>query len=307
MSDPSTAVGRGKLILFGEHAVVFGHPAVACSLPGGASATISRSGDPSWSIRHPGGLIESDDDVRRAARRLLAEFDLRPEQLQVDIELTIPVGAGLGSSAAMAVAVARAAAVLQQLDRDLAEAKIDAAVAASETVFHGTPSGIDQQAAMGGGFFSFQKSKPTPSTTPLDVPPGRWLVARVAPSASTAQMVESVASLRRRQPEILDSLLCEFASLTRAGTRALESGSWDEVGELMDLNQGLLNAIGVSTPELESACSAARTAGAYGAKLTGSGGGGCIVALVDEHNLSDVQKTLQRQGDVYSFSLPSGH
>lgn len=305
MTASERAHGRGKLIVFGEHGVVYGHPAVACGLPRGARATLSFSSDPSWSLSDPNQTITVDDDVRRAGRQLLSRFDLRPEQLCIDIELAIPIGAGLGSSAAMAVALARAAAKLCDLDDAVRRKAVSEGVAASEAVFHGNASGIDQRAATKGGFFAFEKGQNRPRVTALDVSPHRWIVARVAPSKSTSAMVESVADLRRRRPEIIDSIFDDFARVAVAGQQALEAGRWDVVGELMDINQGLLGAIGVSTPALERGCADARDAGAHGAKLTGAGGGGCIVALVDDTDARAVEDALSDHGPVFSFILPS--
>ncbi len=303
MNKRSTGEGRGKLIVFGEHAVVYGQPAVACSLPRGATAELSFSESSTWSIVGPDGPLPINADIKRAGRALLGRFDLSPEQLDIDIELTIPVGVGLGSSAALAVALARAAADLQEID----DARLfSEAVAAAETVFHGNPSGIDQRAARGGGFFRFHRGdNDSTKLSPLDVPPGRWMIANVAPSASTLKMVESVATLRRRQPAVIDSLLDEFGNVATAGAQALADGRWQHVGDLMNLNQGLLNAVGVSTPTLEAACADARHAGALGAKLTGSGGGGCIVVLADADRIEAVEEALAEYGDVYAFSLPA--
>ena len=305
MATSATAHGRGKLIIFGEHAVVYGHPAVACGLPRGARATLTLDEGESWSISHPGQTITVDDDVERAGRQLLARFDLKPEQLRIDIELTIPVGAGLGSSAAMAVALARAAADLCELEGKKRTQAITEAVGASEAVFHGNASGIDQRAATEGGFFAFRRGRKQPKVSALDVAPHRWLVAQVAPSASTSAMVESVARLRRRRPQVMDAIFDDFAQIATAGKKALEAGKWKDVGELMNINQGLLNTIGVSTSALETACAAARDAGAFGAKITGAGGGGCIVALVDDTTASDVESTLDDHGDVFPFTLPA--
>lgn len=304
MSEANEHYGRGKLIVFGEHAVVYGQRAVACSLPEGARASLRRSASPQWSITHPGGTLEIDEYVRRALQAIFDTFDLSSAEHTVDAELTIPVGAGLGSSAALAVAVARAAADIVGIDDDTARGRIDEAVAASEAVFHGTASGIDQTAAMGAGFFAYSKSHGWPEISSLDVPEHRWIIARVAPSASTARMVKSVADLHRRRPEWIDPLFERFDAIARAGCEALEAGRWRDVGTLMNLNHGLLNAIGVSTPALEAACHTARDAGANGAKLTGAGGGGCIIALADDEHGPDVEAALAEEGDVYSFTLP---
>ena len=304
-SSTATARGRGKLIVFGEHAVVYGRPAVACSLDGGVTARLSRAGSPSFQMKTINGPLSVDDRVRKAADRLFSTFELDPEQLAIDVDVDIPLGAGLGSSAAMATAMARAAADLRGLDGTRRRDAVDDAVAASEAVFHGTPSGIDQRAAIGEGFFTFDKSNEGTPFNALDVPAHTWLVAKVAPSSSTAAMVESVRQLRDRHPELIEELLDNFAAVAERGARALSAGDWATVGELMNVNQGLLNAIGVSTDALETACHAVRNAGAYGAKLTGAGGGGCVVALPPADGIDTVQDALGDCGDVYRFQLPA--
>ncbi len=303
-SAANEATGRGKLIVFGEHAVVYGHRAVACSLPRGATAVVTPSSQPRRSVTHVDGSLEIDERAERALAAIFDTFELSPRHHSVDVELSIPVGCGLGSSAAMAVAVARSAARLTDLDEDDARGRIDEAVAASESVFHGKSSGIDHAAALGTGFFAFSNTHGWPEITSLDVPEHRWIVARVAPPAPTSQMVASVATLRQRHPQQVDPIFERFDALASAGAQALEAGRWSDVGALMDLNQGLLSAIGVSTPDLESACYAAREAGALGAKLTGAGGGGCIIALANDDSADDVMTALQELGQVYSYTLP---
>lgn len=298
-----TGRGYGKLIVFGEHAVVYGRPAVACSLSSGAVARLSFSDDPGWTVSHRSRPLSVDDRAKKAVSELLAVFDLRSDELRIHVDLSIPVGAGLGSSAAMATALARGAAELRNLDISSARKLVDRAVEASEAVFHGKPSGIDQRAASGQGFFSFRRGDDALHIEPLEVPDFRWVVARVAPSPPTSEMVASVAAMREEKRESLTSVFDDIGSIAERGAAALRQGRWSRVGELMNRNQVLLASLGVSSPALDRACEAARQAGALGAKLTGAGGGGCILAAAgNEHGVDEV---LCEFGDVYSFVLPT--
>lgn len=303
MASSGQGEGKGKLILFGEHAVVYGCRAIACGLPRGAVASISFSDEPYWEIADGTQIVIGDAAVQKAGRLLLEEFDLRPEELTMKVSLEVPPGAGLGSSAAMAVAMARAAAALQGLD-DACEEKVHRAVAASEAVFHGNASGIDQAAAMGEGFLSFRRGERGLEIEALEARSGRWIVARVAPSASTAMMVAGVAARRAANPNGTDGIFQMIESIAIEGRQALKQGDQHRLGELMNANHEALVELGVSSEVLDMACERARQAGAYGAKLTGAGGGGCILALVDEEHEEKVKDALESLGDVFRFTLP---
>ncbi len=310
MTNPISGRGRGqgKTILFGEHAVVYGCPALACALDRGAVATVTAAEHRPLRISHPHGVIDDSPELQTALDALFAVFDARADQWSIDITIDIPVGVGLGSSAAMAVAVARALADAMDLDGEDTSQRIARAAAASEAAVHGTPSGIDQTAAMGEGLFLFQRPADgeAPRITPLKSAPSSWVIARVAPPSSTANMVAGVAALHHAQPQLCDKLFEAIADLTHRGARALTDHRLDEVGQLMNLNQGLLNALGTSTPRLEEACQRARDAGALGAKLTGAGGGGCIIALAAPDHISSIVQALEPMGDVFNAGLPPG-
>jgi mevalonate kinase len=313
-SDESAARGHGraKLILFGEHAVVYGKPAVAAGLPRGARAAAKIAGAATSQLTLHDGLSggvyaqvrcggadpegavpdgpESSETLRRAFAAILAQFE-SPESVEVDVTMEVPVGVGLGSSAALAVAAARAlGALLKQPE------KVDAAVNASESVFHGNPSGIDQMmaAADTGLYFYARAHGAELEMAPIESPPVILAVCQAGPAASTAAMVEQVAQRKLREPQLIDYVNQLIGDIARAASAALADGDWRRVGELMDINHGALGALGVTTPEIDAACHVARSAGALGAKLTGAGGGGCVFALTPgDSDKSGSQKVLE--------------
>jgi mevalonate kinase len=279
----STREGRigaacGKVILLGEHAVVYGVPALAVGIDRGARArAASLESGPStlhvagWDI----GVDErqTDRDLGRAFRAVLdlARDGGRTVRVAVEAEADLPPGAGLGCSAALGVAIARA------VDPGAAEALVAARAMAWERVFHGNPSGVDAAVAAMGGCIYFKKGDPI---VPLHVRASIVLcVGHSGIASSTKAMVESVARLRERRPEVVAKAFEGIRALVQNAKLALEAGDRFALGRLMDLNQMLLSGLFVSSEEIERMCDLARGAGALGAKLTGAGGGGCVVAL----------------------------
>ncbi len=274
------ARARGKVILLGEHAVVYGVPALAAGIERGAQA-IARPAESSL-IRLGDRSVAAGDDteIGRAFTALLGA--LSAPTLELDITLELPPGCGLGASAAIAVAAARAVIELEDPappGRESPEraARVLAAAHAWESVFHGNPSGVDAAAAAAGGCIAFTRGEP-PKPVELGVPL-ELAIAVAGPPASTKLMVEGVARLRERRPEVVNKALEGIRSLVSNARLAIEAGDLSALGKLMDLNQMLLSGLFLSTEDIERACKLARDAGALGAKLTGSGGGGCVIAL----------------------------
>jgi mevalonate kinase len=288
-------VGYGKIILLGDHAVVYGYPALAAALDRGVTiAPVPtpaggplRLDIPAWKLSVAAG------DDHPAARSLAAIADIleagRPT-LSLVGDAQIPFSAGLGSSAALAVAVARA--VLTYRKQPLDVATLTRAAGASEALVHGTPSGVDVALAIAGGTGVFRRS--TGLARLASVPPVRVLVGPSGSPRSTAAMVERVAEATQSQRD--DPRLRELGSLTDAGTQALLATDLAGLGQAMNRAHSLLADLGVATAQLDGLCNAARLAGALGAKLTGAGGGGSVIAIAPRHRESAVLAAWKQLG-----------
>ena len=268
---------HGKVILLGEHSVVYGHPALAGALADGVTvdATPGRGvlRIPQWSC-----VIDPAIDVDATLARAYAAIRERANRPAIDLVLTfnLPTGAGLGSSAAMAVAVGRALG----LDGD---ALADAAMA-SETVIHGKPSGLDHTVSMAGGFGLFTRAG---GLTSLRAAPLSLTIGHTGKARDTKGRVARVAELVNERGDEVRQRFAAIESLVARGADAVARGSYGELGAAMNENQRHLEALEVSCPEIERMCGIARDAGAFGAKLTGGGGGGCVIAVGNDTAVAD--------------------
>lgn len=272
----------GKVILLGEHSVVHGRPALAAAIDRGATAVAVPAEEARLSIA-PWGVSVPRTDALPLARAFDALLSaMGRDGIEVRAEIALPGGAGLGSSAALGVAVLRAIDALEGTTRDQASAEELALV--WERVFHGNPSGVDTAMALAGGLAVYLRNPPAGEPRLRRVipkAPFRLVIGESGEGASTKEMVDEVARQLARAPERTEKTFDAIATLVRNAELALVDGDLRAVGQLLDMNQALLSSLMVSTALLEEMCIVAREAGALGAKLTGGGGGGCMIALVD--------------------------
>ena len=280
--DAVTATAAGKIILLGEHAVVYGRHALAIPIPNAVRAAVRPGGNVTTvAIREWGLRTEvtaaSSDGVAAAINRILEELDARDSRFVIDVSSCLPMGMGLGSSAAIAVAITRALAL--SLGRNVDDERVNEIAYACEKLAHGTPSGVDNTLSCYGKPMLFQ-NRGTLDIQPLQLREEIPLV--VAFSRQAGPTHEQVAGVRARHKldrVRYEALFDQIDAISLAGASALQAGRYDELGRLMNVCHGLLNAIEVSTPDLENIVAIARDHGAVGAKLTGAGGGGSVVAL----------------------------
>jgi mevalonate kinase len=275
--------GWGKVILLGEHAVVYGYPALAAALDRGVTiAPIAtpaggslRLDIPAWDVAVTAGRRRDHPIVGRALAAIADSLGVGLPAVSLVGDAQIPAGAGLGSSAAMAVAIARA--LLTHAGQRPDPAAVAAAAGESEAILHGRPSGVDVALAIAGGIGVFRRST---GLRAIAAAPLRVLVGPSGAPRSTAAQVARVAEATGGAAS--DARLAELGQLTDAGTAGLVAGDaagLAALGAAMDRAHAVLAELGVSTPQLDALCAAARGAGALGAKLTGAGGGGAVIAL----------------------------
>jgi mevalonate kinase len=268
---------HGKVILLGEHSVVYGHPALAGALADGVSvdATAGRGllRIAQWEL-----VIDPAAALDVPLARAYEEIRRRAGEPAIDLALTfnLPTGAGLGSSAAMAVAIGRALG--------LQGAALADAAMASETVIHGTPSGLDHTVSIAGGFGLFTRAG---GLSTLRAAPLRLTIGHTGKARDTKGRVARVAQLLGERSDEVRGRFLAIADLVARGADAVARGSYGELGQAMTENQRHLEALDVSCAEIERMCGIARDAGAFGAKLTGGGGGGCVIAVGNDAAVAD--------------------
>jgi hydroxymethylglutaryl-CoA reductase len=307
-ADAEVGVGFGKAILLGEHAVVYGRHAIACPLPLTMRAVVEDYSHgvelliPRWGIEYQlSKPPEQRRSFERAAGAIMDQLGLSDRGMRIEVFPDVPRGMGLGGSAALAVAIIRA--LDQHFKLGLSDEQVNELAFVSEKIAHGEPSGVDNTLSTFGQPLVFRKGSP-PLVELLNIPqPLSLVVGMTRTEGLTAKTVSRVREARARKPKLYEKIFDDIDALVLQGVRAIQDNDVGTLGELMNVCQGLLNALQVSTPELERLIGIARRAGAAGAKLTGGGGGGAMIALCDG-NAADVRAAIERHGfRAMSFEL----
>lgn len=277
----------GKVILLGEHAVVYGRSALAVPIPLAVEARVVDAAHdvtlviPRWGVeqRVP-PVTERPAGAAGILALLLERLHLANRGMTIEVFPNVPRAMGLGGSSALAVSVIRA--LDMHFGLRLAAEEINAFAFECERAAHGTPSGVDNTLATYGTTMLFRAAK---NGTPAEfkelmlAKPLPVVIGLTGKESLTASSVARVADAWRRNRPRYEGIFDQIEALTRAGADAARDGDLTELGELMNICHGYLNALQVSTRELEELVHIARRHGAAGAKLTGGGGGGSVVAL----------------------------
>ncbi|MBI4315160.1 MAG: mevalonate kinase [Chloroflexi bacterium] len=296
----ATASAPGKIILFGEHAVVYGRPAIAVPVLQVASrVTVEEAESGVHVVSSRGsrtllpGDLNGDDPIAAVLRHTLSAIQYPGfPNITITIDSTIPVAGGLGSGAAVSTAVARAMAL--HLGRTLDAATVSALVYEVEKIHHGTPSGIDNTVIAFGRPVYFMRGRPIEM---LIVPrPFTLVVADTGIASLTKIAVGDVRRSWEAGRERFEALFDRCGDVARRARALIEGGRPEMLGPLMNENHAALREMGVSCAELDTLVGAAITGGALGAKLSGGGRGGNMIALVKSGTEAAMAEALLRAG-----------
>ncbi|RMG96930.1 MAG: mevalonate kinase [Chloroflexi bacterium] len=295
----------GKVILFGEHAVVYGRPAIAAPVTQ-VRATAVISPNPQAGIRLQAPDLNTDimlteanpEDPLAAAVLQFQQAAARPlPDFILTVTSSIPIASGLGSGAAITAAIIRALAHYTGLRHLASNERVSALTYEVEKIHHGTPSGIDNTVVSFEQLVYFVRQQPQNRIETFPVGrPLHLLVADTGIRSSTKAVVMDVRQQWQENPTRFEALFDGCGQIARTARTAIETGDWETIGRLMNENHALLQEMTVSSPELDRLVTAAREAGALGAKLSGAGRGGNMIALVTPETKTAVSHALHQAG-----------
>lgn len=286
----SVGIGWGKAILFGEHFVVYGLPGIAASIELNTTCTFGKNKD---------GIISNDlvtgevirygehhyKNLDRVIDTILKETGIKEHNFRLDLKTNMSLKGGMGSSAALCVSIVRC--LDTQFKLKLNDGEVNRVAFEAEKVFHATPSGIDNSVSSYGGMIWFVKAEPKNTIERMKVKPVEVVLADTGISHDTAEIVGMVRKQKQAEPEKYGAIFAKYKSLVYEARKAVEKANWESAGRLMNINHELLQQINVSNSENDLLADACLKAGALGAKVTGAGLGGNIIALTPGKKLQN--------------------
>jgi len=297
----SSAAAPGKIILFGEHAVVYGRPALAIPVTQVHAdvEVLDSSKDGIWidapdiALQAELNSLSSDHPLAAVIHKFLFTFGTDPfPSLNIKVTSTIPVASGLGSGAAVSVALIRT--LSSHLEHVMTNEQVNAMAYEIEKIHHGTPSGIDNTVITYAKPVYFVKGQ---SLEIFKVgKPFTIVIGDTGISAPTKEAVGDVRKLWEADKARWEKTFDKIGEIVKNAKEKIENGEWESLGELMNADHALLQEMTVSSPELNQLIGAARKAGALGAKMSGGGRGGNMIALVKPEIAEAVAKSLKEAG-----------
>ena len=300
-----TGKGYGKTILFGEHFVVYGLPSIVSALGAYTTADVKVGKGNGWTVndRRPATpgykeqkYIEAMQSIANIINHL--QVDIENQRLEISFAGDLFAASGVGASAAQCTSLARA--LSETFNLNLNDEKINEAAYEGEKAYHGTPSGIDNTASTYGGLIWFVRNLSAgKNTMDLLQSPRKMLIviANSGITASTTEVVADVRRLREENPEKIEKIFGEYRKLAEAAKKALLKGDIATIGRLMNQNHKMLQQITVSGEINDELVEIALENGAIGAKLTGTGRGGLVIALAEREDIQEkIANAMEEKG-----------
>ncbi len=308
--------GFGKSILFGEHFVVYGIPSLAVGIDSKTIARVSQTSTPGWTLDDkrpavPGYKEKKKDEYNASIEIVLNHLDinLAEQGIHIELEGDLICASGFGSSAASCVSLARALNNLYNLGLD--DEAINESAYEGEKGSHGTPSGVDNTASTYGGLIWYSRKPDGSAPTVRPIVLGGTINLVIASSgltASTTKVVGDVRAKKEANPDWFEKIASEYRTLVDEALTALKELDLEKIGALMSRNHELLQELTVSCEELDDLVKVARENGALGAKLTGTGRGGNMIALApDEQTRDKIAEALEDAGAAFVIPTSFGN
>lgn len=304
LSDAALGAAHGKIILVGEHSVVYNEPAIAIPF---TSATVEViitkiSGDSTVnSIYHTGKILDAPESLNNLIKTINAVclyLNKPTNNMHIHIDSNIPAERGMGSSAAVATALVRA--MFTYFEAELTDELLYRFVSISEKIAHGNPSGLDATVVSSKQAVYFTRSE---ATEFFDSHlPGYLVIADTGDEGETIGAVSDVGKLVKNKNTNGQKLITELGNLTKKARQLIEKKNLNQLGEILSKAQTRLNKLTVSNDKLDTLVDAAMKNGAIGAKLTGGGRGGCMIALADQAETAEkIAATLLKNGAIQTW------